>query len=163
MKRTRFLIAAALVGAAAALTEQPLAQQPASPQPQTLRLRGLIEKLDGHTVLAKSAKGEELKLNLADKVLVVAVVKAYHAPLCRPPTGPGISAADQAKLFQEFEQADNAITRKKGGTGLGLAISKRIIEMHGGKIWVESQLGQGSKFAFTIPVLVEQQVNVESK
>ena len=47
-------------------------------------------------------------------------------------TGPGISAADQAKLFQEFQQADNAITKKKGGTGLGLAISKRIIEMHGG-------------------------------
>jgi signal transduction histidine kinase len=50
-------------------------------------------------------------------------------------TSPGISAADQAKLFQEFQQADNTITRKKGGTGLGLAISKRIIEMHGGRIW----------------------------
>jgi len=72
-------------------------------------------------------------------------------------TGPGISATDQTKLFQEFQQADNAITKKKGGTGLGLAISKRIIEMHGGRIWVESQPGQGSTFAFTLPVIVERQ------
>jgi signal transduction histidine kinase len=78
-------------------------------------------------------------------------------------TGPGISSGDQAKLFQEFQQADNAITKKKGGTGLGLAISKRIIEMHGGKIWIESQPGRGSTFSFTLPVVVEQQVNVEAK
>jgi GAF domain-containing protein len=71
-------------------------------------------------------------------------------------TGPGISA-DQAKIFEEFQQADSSITRKKGGTGLGLSIAKRIIEMHGGRIWVESEPGKGSTFYFTLPVRVEAQ------
>ncbi len=71
-------------------------------------------------------------------------------------TGPGLSEADQQKIFEEFNQADNSTTHKKGGTGLGLSIAKRITEMHGGKIWVESSLGKGSTFRFTVPVRVER-------
>ncbi len=106
--------------------------------------------------------GNAIKFTDAGEVVIMggAADGAFH--LSVRDTGPGISAADQAKLFQEFQQADNAITRKKGGTGLGLAISKRIIEMHGGKIWVESQVGQGSTFSFTLPVVVERQVDVEA-
>jgi signal transduction histidine kinase len=72
-------------------------------------------------------------------------------------TGPGLSEADQERIFQEFHQADGSSTRKKGGTGLGLSIAKRIVEMHGGRIWVESSLGKGSTFWFTLPVHVEKQ------
>ena len=107
--------------------------------------------------------GNAIKFTDAGEVAIKAEANDGSFYVAVRDTGPGISAADQAKLFQEFQQADNAITRKKGGTGLGLAISKRIIEMHGGKIWVESQPGQGSTFAFTLPVMVDQQVNVESK
>jgi signal transduction histidine kinase len=70
-------------------------------------------------------------------------------------TGPGIPEVDQERLFEEFQQADNSITKAKGGTGLGLAISRRIIEMHGGRLWVDSNPGQGSVFTFEIPTLAE--------
>ena len=102
--------------------------------------------------------GNAIKFTDAGEVVIKATATDGSFHLSVRDTGPGISAADQAKLFQEFQQADNAITRKKGGTGLGLAISKRIVEMHGGKIWVESQVGQGSTFSFTVPVRVERQV-----
>jgi signal transduction histidine kinase len=71
-------------------------------------------------------------------------------------TGPGISPADQQRIFEEFQQVDSSNTRKQGGTGLGLAIAKRIVQMHGGRIWVESAPQKGSTFWFTLPVRVEQ-------
>jgi signal transduction histidine kinase len=72
-------------------------------------------------------------------------------------TGPGIAEADQAKIFEEFQQSESTHTKAKGGTGLGLAIAKRIVEMHGGRLWVESKLGNGSTFFFTVPLRVDHQ------
>ena len=67
-------------------------------------------------------------------------------------TGIGISKQQQEKLFRSFEQADNSISRRFGGTGLGLAISKRIIEQMDGRVWIDSEVGKGSSFVFTIRV-----------
>jgi signal transduction histidine kinase len=102
--------------------------------------------------------GNAIKFTDAGEVAIKAEAHNGSFHVSVRDTGPGISSADQARLFQQFQQADNTITKKKGGTGLGLAISKRIIEMHGGRIWVETQLGQGSTFTFTLPVIVERQV-----
>ena len=75
-------------------------------------------------------------------------------------TGPGIPEAEQARIFHEFHQVDSSNTKKKGGTGLGLAISKRIVELHGGRIWVESEVGKGSTFQFELPIRAEQREGV---
>jgi signal transduction histidine kinase len=101
--------------------------------------------------------GNAIKFTDAGEVAIQAEANNGSFHVSVRDTGPGISAADQSKLFQEFQQADNSITRKKGGTGLGLAISKRIVEMHGGRIWIDSTIGQGSTFSFTVPVRVERQ------
>ena len=58
-------------------------------------------------------------------------------------TGVGIAAEDRERIFEEFQQVDSSSTRKKGGTGLGLAIARRIVELHGGRIWVEIDPGPG--------------------
>ncbi len=64
-------------------------------------------------------------------------------------TGIGIPPEKQKEIFSSFTQADNSMTRKYGGTGLGLTISRRLVELLGGRIWVESVPGAGSAFHFT--------------
>jgi signal transduction histidine kinase len=66
-------------------------------------------------------------------------------------TGPGIAPEDQGRIFEEFQQTEVGV-RQREGTGLGLALSKRLVELHGGRIWVESEPGKGSRFAFTLPI-----------
>ncbi len=70
-------------------------------------------------------------------------------------TGIGIPPDKTERIFETFEQADGSIARTYGGTGLGLSISKKLVELHGGRIWVETEVGSGSRFSFTMPVAAE--------
>lgn len=73
-------------------------------------------------------------------------------------TGTGIAKENFSKLFEKFQQLDSSSTRPAGGTGLGLAISKSIVEAHKGKVWLESKLGQGSTFSFTLPKMKKDSI-----
>jgi signal transduction histidine kinase/HAMP domain-containing protein len=101
--------------------------------------------------------GNAIKFSDTGAVIIKATSTNGSFTVAVQDNGPGISKADQGKIFEEFQQADNSATKKKGGTGLGLSISRRIVELHGGKLWVESELGKGSVFSFTLPIQVEQQ------
>lgn len=96
--------------------------------------------------------GNALKFTDQGGVEIRAVKVADRYELSVVDTGPGIAPADQAKIFEEFQQVDNTSTRKKGGTGLGLSISRKIVELHGGRISVQSELGKGSTFTVSIPI-----------
>ena len=96
--------------------------------------------------------GNAIKFTEVGEVALKATAHDGMFHLAVADTGPGIALKDQERIFGEFQQVDSSSTRRKGGTGLGLAISKRIIEMHGGRIWVESEVGRGSTFRFTLPV-----------
>jgi signal transduction histidine kinase len=102
--------------------------------------------------------GNALKFTEAGEVRVTAGLEEDRFLVSVADTGPGISPADQQRIFETFQQVDSSLTRRKGGTGLGLSIAKRIVEMHGGRLWVASIPGQGSTFSFTVTVRVEKQV-----
>jgi signal transduction histidine kinase/HAMP domain-containing protein len=101
--------------------------------------------------------GNAIKFTEEGEVGVEATVSNETFMVSVSDTGPGLSEADQKRIFDEFHQADGSITREKGGSGLGLSIAKKIVEMHGGRIWVESNVGKGLTFRFTLPVRVERQ------
>jgi signal transduction histidine kinase len=106
------------------------------------RIRQIIVNLVSNAVKFTDEGAVVLAASAAEGWVTMSVVDS----------GIGISEEAQAFIFDEFRQADASTTRRYGGTGLGLAISKRLIALHGGKIWVESVPGRGSTFRFTLPV-----------
>ena len=105
--------------------------------------------------------GNAIKFTEHGKVEVEASISNESFLVSITDTGPGLSERDQKKIFEEFRQADASSTRVKGGTGLGLSISKKIVELHGGRIWVDSSLGKGSTFSFTLPIRVNKQMELK--
>jgi len=114
------------------------------------RLAQVLLNLVGNAIKFTEEGGVGVQVTAPDAAFEVAVRD----------TGPGIAPADQERIFEEFQQADTATTRPRGGTGLGLAIARRIVAMHGGRLWVESIPGEGSTFRFSVPVQVERQAAV---
>jgi signal transduction histidine kinase len=104
--------------------------------------------------------GNAVKFTDAGAIRVEVVLHGEMLHISVSDTGPGIPVADQKQIFEEFYQVDTSSTRTKGGAGLGLSISRRIIDMHGGRLWVQSSSGTGSTFFVTIPVRVEEQAKV---
>ena len=99
--------------------------------------------------------GNAIKFTDQGEICIEAQVEDDRFMVSVADTGPGISEDDLSTVFREFHQIDGSSTKQKGGTGLGLSIAKKIIEMHGGRIWVTSAIGRGSTFNFSIPMRVE--------
>ena len=90
------------------------------------------------------------------KIKVSAVSDGEEVTFTVSDTGIGIPKVDQPRIFERFYRVDVARSREVGGTGLGLSIAKHLVEAHGGRIWVDSEVGQGSHFHFTVPVFQPQ-------
>jgi signal transduction histidine kinase len=105
------------------------------------RLTQVLMNLVGNAIKFTEAGEVRIEVQTSNEGFLVSVAD----------TGSGIALPDQQYIFEEFRQVDSSNTRSKGGTGLGLSIAKRIVELHGGRIWVESELGKGSTFRFSMP------------
>jgi GAF domain-containing protein/anti-sigma regulatory factor (Ser/Thr protein kinase) len=99
--------------------------------------------------------GNAIKFTDTGEVRVTAKAVNGHFNVSVTDTGPGIPEQEQVRIFEQFHQVDSSLTKAAGGTGLGLAIAKQIVEMHGGRIWVESTLGKGSTFQMELPTRAE--------
>ena len=115
-------------------------------------------------IFADEAKMRQILLNLISnahkftpargKIKVICHLEATHLLHCSVlDNGIGISPQDQQRIFEEFGQVKTISTRRKNGVGLGLSIAKRLVELHGGKIWVVSEVNHGSNFTFSIPIV----------
>jgi signal transduction histidine kinase len=104
--------------------------------------------------------GNAIKFTDAGEVRITASAQNGHFALSVTDTGPGIPEDERERIFEKFRQVDSSNTRAKGGTGLGLAIAREIVEMHGGRIWVESTLDEGSTFRMHLPVRAAVAVGV---
>lgn len=100
--------------------------------------------------------GNAVKFTESGTVTVSAQVKDGMLHIQVSDTGIGIPEEEFERIFESFEQVEGSTARPYGGTGLGLAISRQLVELHGGKIWVESTVGKGSTFTFTLPLSQEQ-------
>jgi signal transduction histidine kinase len=96
--------------------------------------------------------GNAIKFTDAGEVRITATAANGHFTVGVTDTGPGIPPHELNRVFEQFHQVDRSNTKTKGGTGLGLAIAKQIVEMHGGRIWVESMLGKGATFQMELPI-----------
>ncbi|TMK16482.1 MAG: HAMP domain-containing protein, partial [Alphaproteobacteria bacterium] len=99
--------------------------------------------------------GNAIKFTDTGSVEVHASAIGDHFVIAVRDTGPGIPAADHARIFEDFQQIDNSITRQKGGTGLGLSIARRLLAAHGGRIDLRSTPGTGSTFTIFLPIRAE--------
>jgi signal transduction histidine kinase len=102
--------------------------------------------------------GNALKFTSEGRVEIRAEARGDALLFAAADTGIGIPPEQVGTIFEEFRQADATVSRDFGGTGLGLSITKKLVELHGGRIWVESEPGKGSTFFFSIPMRVTQEV-----